>query len=78
MSKAYVFVENCLKPRIVVTFDQNSAQLPSSNAGWALREPIDTDTVTPDMGIVGVGNAAEIIQRVRENGPLVMGGDPDT
>ncbi|MCJ2078879.1 hypothetical protein MKK68_25125 [Methylobacterium sp. E-016] len=54
--------------RLAATADRDGANLPGGPSGWRRLAKMDTDAMDTTSGIVGLGNAAEILTDIRERG----------
>ena len=54
--------------RLAATADRDGANLPGGPSGWRRLAKMETDAMDTTSGIVGLGNAAEILTDIREEG----------
>ncbi|MCJ2111204.1 hypothetical protein MKK64_08370 [Methylobacterium sp. E-025] len=54
--------------RLAATADRDGANLPGGASGWRRLAKMDANEMDTMSGIVGLGNAAEILTDIRERG----------
>ncbi|TXN71461.1 hypothetical protein [Methylobacterium sp. WL6] len=54
--------------RLAATADRDGANLPGGPSGWRRLAKMDANEMDTMSGIVGLGNAAEILTDIRERG----------
>ena len=63
--------------RLAATADRDGANLPGGPSGWRRLAKMDTDGMSTTSGIVGLGNAAEILIDIREKGLFLTAAKDD-